>query len=311
MRLCAIGEAMGELRPVADGHFALSIAGDVFNTLAYLRALGGPIWKLAFVSGVGTDPVSEKLRGRCEELGIRLLAGTAPGMPLGLYMVNTDSGGERRFTYWRSASPARQLVDMLGDEARSALLQADLVFLSGISLAILDDAQRETLVSLLRECRDAGARVVFDPNYRAGLWRTLEEARRWVERLYRLADVVLPGLEDEQALFGRHSPGEVLGQAALAGAREVVVKAGRAGAVARVDGVQTSAPFVPARCTVDTTAAGDSFNAAWLVARQAGVDPTTAARFAASTAAAVVGHAGAIVPFGVLPSLQAHQEIPS
>jgi 2-dehydro-3-deoxygluconokinase len=310
MRLCAIGEAMGELRPVAGAQFALSIAGDVFNTLAYLRGLGGPAWYLALVSGVGTDPVSEKLHTRCAELGIRLLAGTAADTPLGLYMIGTDSRGERSFTYWRSASPARQLVNMLQEEARSMLLGSELVLLSGISLAILDDAQRERLVALLQACRDAGARIVFDPNYRARLWKSPAEARHWVERLYRLADVVLPGLEDELALFGRQSPEEVLGQPALAGAREVVIKAGRAGVVARVDGRFVAAPFVPAQRTVDTTAAGDSFNAAWLVARRAGLDPERAARFAASTAAAVVAHAGAIVPFDALPPLFAHQEVP-
>jgi len=308
VRLCAIGEAMGELRPAADGRFVLDIAGDVFNTLAYVRALGGPAWELDFISAVGTDPVSAKLLARCTELGIRALLSTSQAAPLGLYMIATDSAGERSFCYWRSASPARQLVHALGDAARAALVQADLVLLSGISLAILGAAQREMLAELLASCRRAGARIVFDPNYRAALWSSAAEARDWIERFYRLSDVALPGLEDEQALFGARSPQEALAQPALAGARELVLKAGSSGVLARVDDRLYSAPFVAPAHTVDTTAAGDSFDAAWLVARHAGVDPGSAARFAARTAAAVAGCPGAIVPFDVLPSLRELQE---
>jgi 2-dehydro-3-deoxygluconokinase len=52
---------------------------------------------------------------------------------------------------------------------------------------------------------------------------------------------------------------------------------------------------------VDTTAAGDSFAAAYLAARLAGVDSTAAARAGHQLARTVVQHPGAIIPRAAMP----------
>lgn len=308
-RLVGIGEAMGELRPHDRGMLHSDIAGDVFNTLAYLRALGGDSWDVALLSRIGDDTFSTRLLARCAELRIETLVTTQCGGALGLYLIATDNDGERSFSYWRSAAPARQLVAAMRDAERAGLARAELILLSGITLAILDAPQRETLATVLAQRRARGTRIVFDPNYRAQLWRSADEARDWIERFYRLADVAFPGVEDHAALFGTDAAEAVLAHPALAGAAEVVVKAGRAGVLARVGGRRSTAAFVAPPCALDTTAAGDSFNAGWLVARHAGLDASASAEFAARTAAAVAAHAGAIVPFDTLPALPGQQEI--
>lgn len=307
-RLLGIGEAMGEMRPETADTLRLAIAGDVFNTLAYVRALGGSRWDLGLVSRIGDDPMSCRLLARCAGLGIEALVGTEPGSALGLYLISTDEAGERSFSYWRSASPARRLVASMTEAARVALARADLVLLSGITIAILDEPQRERLATLLAESRARGTRIAFDPNYRARLWLDAAEARGWIERFYRLSDIAFPGVDDHGALFDERDSAAVLAHPALAGAAEVVVKAGKAGVIARVGAMQVTAPFVAPPRTVDTTAAGDAFNAGWLVARHAGLDPSASAGFAARAAAAVAAHPGAIVPFDTLPSLPGHQE---
>ena len=61
-------------------------------------------------------------------------------------------------------------------------------------------------------------------------------------------------------------------------------------------------PLPPRRAAVDTTGAGDSFNAGWLAARRAGAAPADAIARAAALAAQVVLHPGAILPRHAMPS---------
>lgn len=303
--ITGFGEAMGELRSAGDGLYALAFAGDVFNTLAYVQALGGTAWQTNFVSAVGDDALSQQLLARCDALGIGHTVSVCNGGTLGLYLIETDAEGERQFRYWRAASPARRFVGLMTGHEDPA---PDILFLSGITLAILDDPQRETLAKHLAASRDRGARVAFDPNYRAALWRDATAAAHWTSRFYRLSDIALPGLEDERELFGTVSAQAVLERPELADATEVVVKAGRDGVLGRIGDQHFNAPFIAPAMTVDTTAAGDAFNAGWLVARAAGMRASACAGFAARTAAAVASHPGAIIPPEHLPSLTEYME---
>ncbi len=303
--IAGIGEAMGELRLTPDGGMALAYAGDVLNTMAYVAMLGGTDWSVRFVSATGTDPVSVGLAKRCSELGVEHLFHEDPARPLGLYLISVDSHGERSFTYWRSNSPACQMIRTLTDMQLGAITRSDYVFLSGITLAILDEGQRNSLVSHLRETKAYGAKVVFDPNYRARLWESVEAAQTWTLKLYELSDIVFPGVEDEGDLFGQATVETILARPELRGAAEVVVKAGKAGAVARVCDESIRIAFDPPERAVDTTAAGDGFNAGWLTARSAGMAPAPALSFASRTARAIASSAGAIIPADFLPTLPA------
>lgn len=303
LSITGIGEAMGELRLAPEGRYSLHFSGDVFNTLAYARALGGTDWDATFVSAVGDDSISKRFLARCAELDIKPAVAASPGKPLGLYLIETDEQGERRFFYWRYASPARQLMTLMPRIEKFDPDCPGILFLSGITLAILDDPQREALADLVANHRRSGAPFAFDPNYRATLWDDVAAARTWISRFYTLSDLAFPGLEDEFDLNGLDTPEAILARTDLANAAEVLVKAGRNGVVGRVGSHHFASPFIAPPATIDTTAAGDSFNAAWIVARAVGLEPQRSAEFATRTAAAVAGHPGAIIPFEALPTL--------
>ncbi len=294
--LWCLGEAMIELRRATPGSLAQTVGGDVLNTAAYLARLL-PHAQVRFVSAVGVDPLSDELLAFAQAQGVdTALVARDPGRLPGLYLIETDAAGERRFHYWRSESAARH---MLEPEQLAALDAApcDLVYFSGITLAILDEARRGRLLELAARKRAAGAHIAFDSNYRPRLWHDAAVARVWCDEALALADYALLTFDDEAALHGDAGPAAVLARALEAGSRTVVVKHGAEGCL--IGGTGLSEPVWVATEPVeplDTTAAGDSFNAGFLAGLVRGLDLREAAVLGHRVAGRVIRHPGAIVP---------------
>lgn len=193
-----------------------------------------------------------------------------------------------------SVSAARLLAED-PDALNAALTGADMVYFSGITLAILAPRARGRLLKAIVRARDAGARIVFDPNVRPILWRSPAVMGSMITVAATIADIVMPTHADEAPLFGDASSEATAQRYLDVGVDEVAVKnGGDAAVIARQD---TREAIAPARkpTVVDPTGAGDSFNGAYLSARLTGATPGEAARAAHRVAGIVIGHRGALV----------------
>ncbi|MGI9336052.1 MAG: sugar kinase [Gammaproteobacteria bacterium] len=308
IRIACLGECMLELS-LAGGKTQFGFGGDTLNTAAYLaRELEGSDAAVQYITGLGTDPFSDEMLAawRREGIDTSLVARFADALP-GLYLIRTDEAGERSFYYWREQAAVRRLFDSAGEapgegiERLAASLEGTTaLYLSGITLAIFRGERAERLLEFLRLVRDRGVAVAFDTNYRARLWNDVAEARAAYARLAPALDIALPGFDDEHEVNGDDTPETTLERWFGAGVREVVVRQGPEAAIAAVRsgaGDETYRVAPPARCEpIDTTAAGDAFNAAYLAARLGGQAVDTAMMAGHVLAAHVIMHAGAIVP---------------
>ncbi len=260
MRVLAIGECMAELSPTgSEGAFKLGFAGDTFNTAWYLAQIS-PSTEVSYFTAVGGDPLSADLRAFMRKGG--LLddhVAVHPNRTLGLYMISL-SGGERSFSYWRGASAARELARD-PDGLRKACASADLIYFSGITLAILDEPSRQALLGAIAAERALGKVIVFDPNLRPGLWDTSTAMTETMMKAATVSDVVLPSFEDEATWFGDPDPQATLERYLQAGSVQVVVKNGDAPVTYADGAIRDSVEVNMVSDVVDTTAAGDSFNA--------------------------------------------------
>ena len=291
-RIAIFGEVMLELSGSDRSSMRLGFGGDTLNTAIYLARLGHVP---AYLTALGQDPYSEDMVSSFEREGIdtRHILRHPQRMP-GLYAIETDAAGERRFFYWRDRSAARAFFELPGaDEAIIDAVAADLLYFTGISLSILDEEGRRRLLGLAAGVRANGGRVAFDPNYRPAGWPQPEDARRLFEALAPSISFLLATDSDEALLFGAADPDIHLRRWLDWGADEAVLKAGANGAY--LPGGANVPVSVPDRIE-DTTGAGDSFNAAWLDARLRGETAEAAARAGNRLAAQVIGYRGAIMP---------------
>ncbi|MCC1491789.1 sugar kinase [Cognatishimia sp. F0-27] len=309
MRVLAIGECMAELAPTeAEGEFRLGFAGDTFNTAWYL-ARCAPDLQVSYLTVVGDDAISLKMRGFMATSGIDdRFVQTSSTRTIGLYLISLDQG-ERSFSYWRGQSAARSLADD-ADALNQAMAEADLIYFSGITLAILPPERRTALLGALRKAQAGGNSVAFDPNLRPRLWSSAEDMKRAIMDGAAVSDLVLPSFEDEADWFDDKNPAATAQRYLDAGASTVIVKNGADPVLYAQGNTSGEVPVTPVDALVDTTAAGDSFNAGVFARHAAGDSITEGIAYACALSRAVVQQRGALVPVDLarLPHNRDEQE---
>ncbi len=302
-RIAVIGEGMIELSGYGGDKTTsesrslnLNYGGDTVNTAVYLSRLGVDV---SYISAVGDDPLSDWLIDQWSLEGVDCsMVEKMTRSTIGMYMVSVAEDGERSFHYWRNGSPASRAFDdpLRVDQLADSIKQYPFVYLSGISLAILPETSRKKLMDVLKHYKSLGGKIIFDGNYRAKLWASEAVATEAYMQLYMIADIALPTLEDEMELFSYESKEQALAAIKGWGVPEVILKMGENGCLAATEEGEFLVPTQPVKA-VDTTAAGDSFNAGYLVARLKEGEPVQASCKAGhKMAGKVIQYPGAIIP---------------
>lgn len=277
-----------------------SFGGDTLNMSVYLSRMGA---KVEYITALGDDTMSDWLIEcwQSEQVGCEHVFRQLGRVP-GLYLIELDEHGERSFRYWRKDSPAAQILNdsQQAQAVFDAISNYPILFLSGISVAILSPEAQQLLIEFLGRYRDAGGKVVFDCNHRPTLWQSPEEAMQIYQQLYRVTDIALPTFDDEATLFGYESPEVAMTAIAALGVSEIVLKMGEQGCFYDFNGQRGFVPVTPVY-VIDTTSAGDSFNAGYLSQRVKGAGIEEACRVAHQLASTVVQHKGAIIAKEEMP----------
>lgn len=294
MRFVSIGECMIEMSEGEDNLYRFGFAGDTLNTAWYARAALPKSWEVDYFTALGDDRYSAQLKAFLEAnvIGTSLIR-EIPGKRCGLYLIHQE-GGDRHFTYWRESSAARQLADD-SSALEGAVRRSELIYFSGVTLAILALDARARLIKVLERARKRGAKIAFDPNIRPALWGDAREVRTALMQAAEISTFVLPTHADEKPYFGDRDAEATAMRYLDAGAEEAVVKNGGAPALIMRAGSSDRVPAEKVTQVLDPTGAGDSFNGAYLAARLTGKGMRDATLEAHRIAAIVIGHRGALV----------------
>ena len=298
MKILSVGECMGEFSPDEKlGKFNLGFAGDTFNTAWYIANNHADV-NSAYFSKVGDDELSDQMLkfmsdNQVDTTYIKKVAGST----IGLYLISLVDG-ERTFSYWRNKSAATFLGQNV-DDVGNAMKKQDMIYFSGITLAILDQNSRENLFSCLKSARRAGKKIAFDPNLRPKLWNDKKEMCDVIMAGANLSDIILPSFEDEATWFSDADPLSTLARYQNVGAETVVVK--NAGDPVSFWSQHGTGTYLveSVEKIIDSTAAGDSFNAEILVGLLREIPLADAINNAANLAKKVLMGQGALVKISI------------
>jgi 2-dehydro-3-deoxygluconokinase len=298
-KVASIGECMIELKQAGGGLYSRGFGGDTLNTAVYLARLGVGV---DYITALGDDPLSEEMLAGWAAEGVgtsRVLR--LPGKLPGIYLIGTDEQGERRFFHWRDTAAVRRLMDLPETSGiLDSLAGYDLVYLSAVTLSLYDENGRGRLFAALRRARERATRVAFDTNFRIRGWPDLDVARAVFGQAFATADIVLASTEDLLPLYPQASANDLM---ARISSPEAVLRLAEPASIVRFKAVVREVKADPVTGpVVDTTAAGDSFSAAYIAARLAGAEPVEAAQAGHRLAGAVVCHPGAIIPRSAMPA---------
>ena len=304
-RIAVIGECLIELNGAPFGKLDQTFGGDTLNTALYLARLTDRSLDVHYVSVVGTDSFSDGMiqRWQAEGINTSLTLRCRDRLP-GLYLIQVDARGERTFLYWRGESAARYLLKHPAfDHVANELAQMDWIYMSAISLAILPTEDRAKLLELLMQLAARGVAVAFDGNYRAALWQSIDFARAASTALLPATKLLFVTFDDEQRLWGDATPHATLKRLTASQAQSIIIKLGSEGCLCSHDStlIKVGTSFVAN--VVDTTAAGDAFNAGFLAGWLADRSPEECSWTGNALAGVVIQHRGAIIPASATPSL--------
>lgn len=299
-KIAFLGECMIELNGEPFGAMQQVYGGDTLNTATYLARISHLSQShIYYVTALGTDKISQSMQNYWQKDGINTdLVLNDPHHQPGLYLIQLDHTGERTFLYWRNQSAARYLLQHPHyDEVLSQLEKMDYLFLSGISVAILPESDRHKLISQLTMLKQKGVKIIFDSNYRPKLWGEFSEAQVYYQKLYALTDIALVTFDDEKALWQDSTPKQTLLRLAEFGIKTIVLKQGKEGVILKDTSYPAlTIPAITVKNVIDTTSAGDAFNAGFLQGYLQNKSLKICCEQGNLLASIVIQHRGAIIP---------------
>ncbi len=286
--LLCLGEPMLEFNQQPDGHFLMGHGGDTSNC-AIAAARSGA--SSGVVTALGRDAFGDSFASLWAQNGVAadLVKRRGDGHT-GVYFV-THSADGHAFSYLRAGSAASRMGP--ADLPLEAIRAARCLHLTGITLAI-SDSSCDAGFAAIEAARESGVSVSFDTNLRLKLW-PLARARALIGAAMGMCDIALPGLDDAQQLTGLTEPQAIVDHYLAAGASIVALTLGAEGTlVATPERTERVAAFRVV--AVDATAAGDTFDGAFLAEWLRQGDPFVAARYANAAAALSTQGYGAVAP---------------
>ena len=292
--IIALGEPLLEFNAASTGplhqvsEYQVGWGGDVSNFAVAVSRLGG---SAGLISRVGDDAFGRMFLDlwATEEVDAHHVIVEANART-GIYFISRE-GAAHGFTYYRQNSAASHISkeDLPADWFRG--IKA--FHTSGITQAISESACEAALYAM-EEARLAGLVVSYDPNIRSQLWGP-HRSKAIVLESIRRADLVLPSLEDAQFLSDSDQPSSIADELLAMGPKAVALKMGPEGVLLATE--KGSVHFEAYSVNVqDTSGAGDTFDAGFLVQYLAGRSLEECAKFANAAASLSSTGRGAVTP---------------
>lgn len=272
--------------------FKKCFGGAPMNTLVGVVRLG---ISAGAVAAVGDDPfgqflIRELKRNNVDTSHIIVKENTRTTIS---FVANEPMTGERTFFFYRKPW-VRETSDSTlspGDIDYSYISKAEIVHVSGFALS--QNPSRKAILTAVKYAKKSGVKVSFDPTLRVDVWNSENSIRRLYQKMLKLADIATFSREEAEFMFKTSNPKKASQAALKYGLQVVGIKLGSEGSYLKTRSKDIFMPAYKVKA-VDTTGAGDGWNAGLLVGLCRNWELERCAKIANAVGAMVVTRRGAI-----------------
>ena len=293
INVCSIGEAMIEISNIKNSLYNQSFAGDTLNFCNYLdkKKLNA-----FFLSAIGKSEINQSLLNfvKSKKISTKYIK-QFNQFELGLYLIKNKDNGEKQFFYWRDESAAKQYfnnIDFLN--LYKELKNFDYIYFSGITLSIIHISKLNNFIKLLKLLKSKKIKIVFDFNIRPSRWNK-KNLNIFLDSVLKFVDICFLSGEDMNYWKNKNN---------IKSYEQIVRKYKLKHSIFRKNAKFTYVFLNKTRyvfknkllkTVVDTSGAGDGFNAAYLSNFIVNNDPVLALKAGSSLGSKIVMKKGAIV----------------
>ena len=293
IKICAIGECMMELSNAKNALYSQSIAGDTLNFSSYLDK---NIFDISYFTAVGTSEISKRVIRFLQKQKIKTnLVSQISSHEIGLYLIENTKAGEKIFYYWRDHSAAKFFFNNENiKKYKNQLEKYQYVYFSGITLSLFENNNFYNFISLLEFLKKKQVKIIFDFNIRINRW-TKKNLNNFLYSILNFVDICFVSGEDLK--FWKND-------SSLRNFEKLINKYKIDHGIFRKNAKLTYSiqnkkkytiknKFI--RKVVDTSGAGDGFNAAYVSNFIIHNDPALALKEASLLGSKIIMQKGAIV----------------
>ena len=293
INVCSIGEAMIEISNIKNSLYNQSFAGDTLNFCNYLdkKKLNA-----FFLSAIGKSEINQSLLDfvKSKNISTKYIK-QINQFEIGLYLIKNKDNGEKQFFYWRDESAAKQYfnnIDFLN--LYKELKNFDYIYFSGITLSIIHISKLNNFIKLLNLLKSKKIKIVFDFNIRPSRWNK-KNLNIFLDSVLKFVDICFLSGEDMNYWKNKNN---------IKSYEQIVRKYKLKHSIFRKNAKFTYVFLNKTRYVfknkllkkvVDTSGAGDGFNAAYLSNFIVNNDPLLALKAGSSLGSKIVMKKGAIV----------------
>ena len=293
INVCSIGEAMIEISNIKNSLYNQSFAGDTLNFCNYLdkKKLNA-----FFLSAIGKSEINQSLLDfvKSKNISTKYIK-QINQFEVGLYLIKNKDNGEKQFFYWRDESAAKQYfnnIDFLN--LYKELKNFDYIYFSGITLSIIHISKLNNFIKLLKLLKSKKIKIVFDFNIRPSRWNK-KNLNIFLDSVLKYVDICFLSGEDMNYWKNKNN---------IKSYEQIVRKYKLKHSIFRKNAKFTYVFLNKTRYVfknkllkkvVDTSGAGDGFNAAYLSNFIVNNDPVLALKAGSSLGSKIVMKKGAIV----------------
>ena len=293
INVCSIGEAMIEISNIKNSFYNQSFAGDTLNFCNYLdkKKLNA-----FFLSAIGKSEINQSLLDfvKSKNISTKYIK-QINQFEIGLYLIKNKDNGEKQFFYWRDESAAKQYfnnIDFLN--LYKELKNFDYIYFSGITLSIIHISKLNNFIKLLKLLKRKKVKIVFDFNIRPSRWNK-KNLNIFLDSVLKFVDICFLSGEDMNNWKNKNN---------IKSHEQIVRKYKIKHSIFRKNAKFTYVFLNKTRYVfrnkllkkvVDTSGAGDGFNAAYLSNFIVNNDPVLALKAGSSLGSKIVMKKGAIV----------------